>query len=280
NGVRRANERGRRCLIAEPGRLPFDGRRGVIKAAPVARRPMPAPQRMTRPSQAANDVASQKPRRSGHGNLHGLCSPVACAVPTDNDRRTCTPAAFPLTGRRMDHVPVTNREEDALFKSFVGHYDAPAYIRRARHVEEAFQALLANCAQKREKLLEFVKLRLGVLRALAGDWAALDGIVQSAEDIAVLRRLEAMLTPRLRVAVAATRSPGVLRRALTELIDSLERFNLRWSIFVSEVDLAHVNALRAGYNRYYVIEKEFAVRSARVARRGFVPLPDLTQAAL
>ncbi len=180
----------------------------------------------------------------------------------------------------MDNVPVTNREEDNLFKSFIGHYDAPAYVRRARHVEEAFQALLAHCAQKREKLLEFVSLRLGVLRALAGDWAALDGVVQSEEDIVVLRRLEAALAPRLRVPLTATRSPRLLRRALIELIDSLERFNRRWAALVGEVDLTHLNALRAGYNRYYVIEKEFAVRSARVARRGFVPLPELTRAML
>jgi hypothetical protein len=185
-----------------------------------------------------------------------------------------------LTGGPMDHVPVTNREEDNLFKSFIGHYDAPAYIRRARHVEEAFQALLGHCAQKREKLLEFVSLRLGVFRALAGDWAALDGVVQSAEDIVVLRGLEAALAPRLRVPLAATGSPRLLRRALIELIDSLERFNRRWYAWVNEVDLTHLNALRTGYNRYYVIEKEFAVRSARVARRGFVPLPALTNAML
>src|SRR5262245_47669144 len=157
------------------------------------------------------------------------------------------PRSFALFGGPMDHVPATSREEDNLFKSFIGHYDAPAYVRRARHVEEAFQALLAHCTQKREKLLEFVKLRLGVLGALAGDWAALAGVVQSEEDVAVLRRLETALTPRLRVPVPARRSPHLLRRAVFELIDSLERFNRRWAKVVSEVDLTHLNALRAGY---------------------------------
>src|SRR5262245_18529469 len=180
----------------------------------------------------------------------------------------------------MDYVSVTNREENNLFKSFIGQYDAPAYVRRARHVEDAFHALLADCTQKREKLLECVRLRLGVLQALAGDWAVLAEIVQSEEDVAVLRRLETALSPRLRMPVTATRSPRPLRRALIALIDSLERFNGRWSTFVGEVDLTHLNTLRAGYNRYYVIEKEFAVRSTRVARHGFVPLPQLTQTML
>ena len=46
------------------------------------------------------------------------------------------------------------------------------------------------------------------------------------------------------------------------------------------VDLARVNQLRDGYNRYYVLEKECAVRSPKVARQGFRPLPPLTTADL
>ena len=42
------------------------------------------------------------------------------------------------------------------------------------------------------------------------------------------------------------------------------------------MDLSAVNELRKGYNRYYVLEKECAVRSARIARQGFAPLPPLT----
>ena len=57
-------------------------------------------------------------------------------------------------------------------------------------------------------------------------------------------------------------------------------FNRRWRQFLDAVDLRPINELRDGYNRYYVLEKEFAVRSARVARHGFVPLAPLTAAAL
>jgi hypothetical protein len=34
--------------------------------------------------------------------------------------------------------------------------------------------------------------------------------------------------------------------------------------------------MRDGYNRYYLLEKECALRSARVAREGFVRLAPLT----
>jgi hypothetical protein len=47
-------------------------------------------------------------------------------------------------------------------------------------------------------------------------------------------------------------------------------------MFLANVDLTAVNELREGYNRYYVLEKECAVRSARIARQGFTPLPPLT----
>ena len=46
------------------------------------------------------------------------------------------------------------------------------------------------------------------------------------------------------------------------------------------LDLSGINELRDGYNRYYVLEKEFAVRSARVARHGFVPLEPVTSGVL
>ena len=46
------------------------------------------------------------------------------------------------------------------------------------------------------------------------------------------------------------------------------------------VDLEPVNRLRDGYNRYYVLEKECALRSTRTAQDQFVPLPPATTADL
>ena len=68
----------------------------------------------------------------------------------------------------------------------------------------------------------------------------------------------------------------VLRAALDELIESLEHFNRRWLEHVRGLDLGPLNALRADYNRYYLLEKECAVRSPFIARQGWQPLPPLT----
>ena len=60
--------------------------------------------------------------------------------------------------------------------------------------------------------------------------------------------------------------------AVYGLEGGLERFNRRWQEYLGRVDLSLVNALRDGYNRFYVLEKECAVGSIRLARQGFQPL--------
>jgi hypothetical protein len=155
-------------------------------------------------------------------------------------------------------------------------YDVPAYVRRARQVQAEFDHILSRCRRQREEWLSMVRLRLGTLRALAGEWSALRPLFKE-EQLHVLQELEAVLNPQLGFPVAPTTSQWVLRQALSELRDSLERFNRRWAAFLHEVDVSRVNELREGYNRYYVLEKECALRSARVARRDFQPLPPLTR---
>ena len=44
--------------------------------------------------------------------------------------------------------------------------------------------------------------------------------------------------------------------------------------------VAAVNELREGYNRFYVLEKEIALRSAHLARQGFRPLAPATTVEL
>ena len=61
---------------------------------------------------------------------------------------------------------------------------------------------------------------------------------------------------------------------------SFQRFNERWSKYLHEVDLGPINRLRDGYNRYYLLEKECALWSARIAQSGFVPLNFVTTADL
>lgn len=177
----------------------------------------------------------------------------------------------------MEEEIILGRDESGeVFKRFLSQYDAPAYIRRARGVQAAFEQLLEHCRRRRAEWLEIVRLRIGMLHALAGNWENLRPFLADEEQLDILRYHLAALAAPLRAPHEATDSARALRRALQELHESLERFNQRWQTFLAGVDLAAVNELREGYNRYYVLEKECAVRSARIARQGFTPLPPLT----
>jgi hypothetical protein len=87
----------------------------------------------------------------------------------------------------------------------------------------------------------------------------------------------AELRPRLRVAVEPATSHRQLRFALQDLCESIDRFNRRWLDYLANVDLRPVNELRENYNRYYLLEKECAMRSAVLARLGFRRLEPLTR---
>src|SRR5262245_28954461 len=94
----------------------------------------------------------------------------------------------------------------------VGLFDAPAYIRRARNVEQALQHLIARAHAVREEWLGMTRLRLGVLHALAGgDWSVLRPWLADDEQIQVLSLLHEMLSPKLRLPPAPTRSPRALQ---------------------------------------------------------------------
>jgi hypothetical protein len=167
-----------------------------------------------------------------------------------------------------------------LVNRFFANYDLPAYARRAREVQDAHENLLARCRSQREEWLQLVRLRVGVLRALAGDWPALRPLLKQDQDLAALQQLHDELAPRLKMPVEPTTSQRALLRALEELRDSMLRFNRRWEEFLPTVDLSRVNHLRDGYNRYFLLEKECAVRSVRLARQGFVRLEPVTVADL
>lgn len=179
----------------------------------------------------------------------------------------------------MESVPLGKDPEQREMNELLALFDAPAYIRRARRVEEAYEQLLDRARRQREEWLVMVRLHLGQLHALAGRWEALLPWID-ARDFPLLEELLHALAPRLRVPLAPTNSPRVLRQALTQLIDSLERFNSRWRAYLGKLDLTPINDLRAGYNRYYVLEKACALRSDLLARANFLPLPMLDPATL
>jgi hypothetical protein len=177
----------------------------------------------------------------------------------------------------MDDLPILGRDDDRdLFQRFQAHYGVPAYVRRARQVEDAFEHLIEQCRRQREKWLSMVRIRLGRLHALAGDWRVLRPWLRDDDQLHRFQELHEALIPQLRLPLEPTSSAHALRRALKELLESIEHFNQRWQAFLQTVEVAEVNKVREGYNRYYVLEKECAVRSARLARQGFRQLEPLT----
>ncbi|MCS6977398.1 MAG: hypothetical protein NZM31_10380 [Gemmatales bacterium] len=166
---------------------------------------------------------------------------------------------------------------DRLAKTVMARYDGPAYMRRARQMELAIEALHRQCQTTRDEMLHLVRHRLGLLLEMAGSWQALVPHYIDTPQAEVLRQLgpephwDAAPSGKPKV------SPSRLRSALHELCEAIAWFNLRWLEFLQGLDLDTVNGLIAGYNRWYVLEKECAVGSIRVARQGFRPVPPITR---
>jgi hypothetical protein len=171
--------------------------------------------------------------------------------------------------RRLDDA------SDPIRSQILGLEGPPAFMRRARHVQETLDTILKRCHRQRDEWLTMVRLRLATVAALTGDWQRLRRWLADDEQVEVLRQLHDDLRSQLRLPVPVTGSSGRLRSALAELIESLERFNRRWQEFVSKVDLTLANEAREKYNRFYLLEKECAVGRAGLTRQDFVQLPPL-----
>jgi hypothetical protein len=169
----------------------------------------------------------------------------------------------------MDDNP--NNADEVMYA-----FDAPAFVRRAREVEEAWTGLLDRCGHERKRLLEMPRMRLARFFALGQLVAKNLFSICSLDDLAYLRGLYQEWQPQLRRAVNRARSRAELERAKGDLARSFARFNERWSKFVHELDLAPINRLRDGYNRFYLLEKECALWSSRIAQQGFTPLKFVT----
>ena len=178
----------------------------------------------------------------------------------------------------MELPPVPIAEHDpyaASAKSLLGLFDTPAYLRRALAVEHACQALLTRCARQREEWLEPVRMRLRNWRCVRSRRPHRCPVLAD-ETAAHVRRL----TDELLAAVPDDPDwlrPGRPVRVWKELQAAVRRFNGRWGRFLDVVDLDRVNARVAGYNAHYLTEKEAALGSPQLARRGFRPMAPLTR---
>ena len=108
-------------------------------------------------------------------------------------------------------------DTDLFEQRVLGRFDAPAYVRRARAVEEALRHLVLECRGKRDGMALVTRLRVGRLRLQAGgDWAPLRPFLADEGQLAVLQALHDELRPVLRAPVAPLTSAKRLARALSE----------------------------------------------------------------
>lgn len=180
-------------------------------------------------------------------------------------------------------------EERHLFQQIIASFDTPAYMRRARDVEAAWNEILLRCQLQYEDLLEIPKLRLAQLHTLLqGQIETLCTLTGYAVTTCHTQQLQDLFLewqPKLQSRPAGNQQPLSTDNsrpkqmiAARQLSQSFQRFNFRWNNYVAGIDLTEVNRLRSNYNEYYLLEKECVVHSANIARIGYEPLNMATMA--
>jgi hypothetical protein len=168
-----------------------------------------------------------------------------------------------------------NSDIEADVKELLGLFDVPAFARRGQELEQSLLRLHARCRSARGSLLDMVRLRLRQWASAVTGPAAWDLVfVQSIEPLWGLAHDE---PPRF------GQSPATLsrQRAIArDLIGSVLRFNRRWMHFLERLNLDPTNHMIDEYNRYYLLEKELALGSPRLAARQFSPVIKLATQAL
>jgi hypothetical protein len=164
---------------------------------------------------------------------------------------------------------------DGEIKEIMGLFDLPAFARRGQDLEYSLRRVHVRCREQREEFLEMVRVRLRQWSRVAagpGDWQEV-----FVEPIDSLWAHVGSEPPTW-----SDRTVPVRRRrvAARDLKASVDRFNERWRQFLESLNLGPTNDVIDQYNKYYVLEKECVVGSARLAARYFSPVPLLTPDSL
>jgi len=164
---------------------------------------------------------------------------------------------------------------DPEMRALLGMFDVPAFARRGADLEHALRRLRALLQRDRLGMLDMVRLRLK-------QWAAaVDGpeadVTTFVESIRPLWAAAGAEPPRWASRNGTDRNRRTIAR---DLVAGVERFNRRWSARIEGLNLDPINDQIDRYNRYYVLEKECALGSARLAARYFVPLQPLAKSDL
>lgn len=172
--------------------------------------------------------------------------------------------------------PIAMEVSDREMRELLGLFDSPSFARRGQAVEWGLKRLHERCQRQRMDMLDMVRLRLRQwASAVEGPQAWPLCFDTPIEDLWPLSGADQPSwntqpsTPRRR------------RRAIArDLIASLERFNRRWTRFLDELNLAPLNTAIEDFNRYYILEKECVVGSARLAARHFQRVEPISVASL
>ena len=142
-------------------------------------------------------------------------------------------------------------------------------------MEHVLDRIHARCRAQRQDMLEMVRLRLRQWSRVADgphSWSEV-----FAAPIQPLWELTHLELPRWADRQAPPRQRKTVGR---DLIASIERFNHRWRRFLESLNLGPANQVIDQYNKYYVLEKECVMGSARLAARHFTPIERLSQDSL
>ncbi len=169
--------------------------------------------------------------------------------------------------------PALNVETE--IKELLGLFDAPAFARRGQDLEYALARLHHHCARQRDAMLDMLRVRL---RQWSSAVTGPEGWSSSfTAPIDPLWTLGGAEPPAWTDRLAPIRRRRTIAR---DLVASVNRFNRRWSGYLDGLDLEPLNRTVDLYNRYYLLEKECSLGSARLAARHFVPQARVTREAL
>jgi hypothetical protein len=134
----------------------------------------------------------------------------------------------------------------------------PAFVRRARALEDAIDRLRASIAAERASRLRALFPVARRLEAARRRGAVLPPPVAALADVL---REEPGFGAR---SASPPRNPA---RAAADLLSRARVFNGRWLRYLESVPIDDLRALQSDYNRYYPIEREMALRGVRMAFR-------------
>jgi hypothetical protein len=167
-------------------------------------------------------------------------------------------------------LPFGGPSEDE--KALLGLCEPPAFLRRGMRVDDAEARVDKQCETARLQMLFAVRLRLRSWNRLVHDHPAIRERMSlaAAESVAEIGRTAFL--PREAIMIPGPAGWRFLAmRHWRALVLAVEEFNANWKRFLEAFPLDDLHRVIDDYNRYYVLEKECAVRSFHTARRGFTP---------